>query len=168
MKIENTPENKARFEALYLNQRVWKSHNFEKLPAEILTSDKLGKQNTVLSLRSISSLTDEEATTLAKIINCYASNREIKTEPHSKIEFGKEVRWLRIFYWYKDELDRDVQRILYNVSNGCISHPSGNCYFEGWAHAADYLRSIGILIPWMDLSGEQIIDFGWAKIAADD
>jgi hypothetical protein len=43
---------------------------------------------------------------------------------------------------------------------------------NGWSgntlqQMCDYLRSIGILIPWMDLSVETIIAYGWAKIKED-
>jgi len=37
-----------------------------------------------------------------------------------------------------------------------------------WQNCSDYLRSIGILIPWMDLSVEDLVEYGWVKIQGND
>lgn len=156
MKIELTLENKAKFFAQYWGQEVFKLQGLDKtykVPyLEILDEDHL-------LLKPLSSIIEENANELAKIINCHYSGITLKTEIHTKKQFGKDHTWCRVFYIHEDN-----QHIVYNIGDGGLSHNSGNAYFEQYAHASDFLRSKGYALPWMGLLVEEIIEAGWIKL----
>jgi hypothetical protein len=135
MKTENTPANKARFFALYINQKVLNDGQGEYL--YYLTGSLLhdSVSSDYLSLRSISSLTDEE---------------------------------IMLIVHYQGYINAEVSADLHFDLNGpefslCIESTKHDCYDTANSRTVDYLRSIGMLIPWMDLSVEEIQAYGWAK-----
>lgn len=132
----NTTEMKAAFEALYYGQKVWKSHNFEKLPSEVLTADRLCRQNTVVSLRSIGSLTEIE---LLKVAEIFDLSPEQITDT---------------------DLQEWVEALFSETAGYYIDGYTGT----QMQYLCDYLRSISILIPFMGLSTDEILKRGWAVI----
>lgn len=129
-----TPEEKARFFAMYLGGEV--IHTTEmptKLTGGVLLTDAAyGKS--YLSLRSIESLNESEILELCKL---YDNGSNLKSEAKRR-EIATEIR----------------EAVISIIKN----NDPGKSFL--W----DYLRSIGILIPFMGLSCEEIISRGWAKI----
>lgn len=133
IKTLNNEANKARFISLYYGQQLL------QIPGCLYTIDCFNLSSVIryhrlkeafLSLRSISSLADEQKTELAKRNGWVASVKH----PESLIEIANE----------------ELETFIKTGHGLCVG-------------AADYLRSIGILIQWMYLSVEDINAYGWAK-----
>lgn len=130
MKIENTVENKARFFALYWGLPIVRHKDWRDQVQNATNAwnkefpDYTGYNNYYLSLRTISSLTNEEIEECARLMQFSAIDH----------------KWNRT-------------AIIQGANIGAL-----------WSVCSDYLRSIGILIPFMGLSTETIIEYGWAKI----
>jgi hypothetical protein len=131
--MENTTENKSRFFALYINQKVLNDGQGEYLYP--LTGSLLHDMvNTdYLSLRSIASLTESE------LITCF------------DLIFPNTG--------YTNEVKTDLVKVWCRL----INKESGGFLPQNYVTFIDYLRSIGILIPFMGLSVDEIINRGWAK-----
>lgn len=60
--------------------------------------------------------------------------------------------------------------VSYLGENHAISFDEFGCYYgRGAGHSwtsseIDYLRSKGYALPWMDLSVEDLVDYGWVKL----
>lgn len=133
--MNNTLENKAKFFALYWGQ-------------DVLCSDMYGDNGTIysatmkessikkewLKLKSLSSISDEDAISVYDI-----------TCPNTK--------------WADDYKVKEARSWLNNEFG------IGNIHHK-WAamQVADLLRSKGHAIPWMGLSVEKQIEYGWVKL----
>lgn len=135
--MENTQENKARFFALYYGQAIAKAYDEDSLSkiGGIYDINHMIATDYYLSLRSIASLTELECTEIAKMASIFKSDHTA--------DFGASVvNFIRF-------------KRMYDVIN---------LHCTTWAHIHDYLRSISVLIPFMGLSVEGIINRGWAKL----
>jgi hypothetical protein len=124
------------------------------------------RNNKPLSLRSISSLTDEEFKSLCIIImgemykpSDFDWNTIVPFEPSSS--YVKEMRISSIDgYW------------SVTLSNGgyisCMEDDSSTNDSLGILAGYDYLRSIGILLPYRGIPEEEIIQNGWAVIRKEE
>jgi len=118
----NNREEFERFAVMYWGQKVGR---IEEIVDRLINVNEHRIHGIdYLQLRSIDSLTDEEAEYVAKDLNHTHNNRMTNHE------------------WVLDE-------IMHESLNG---------------KSFDYLRKIGILVPWNGYSVKQIIEKGWAKI----
>ena len=123
--MKNTLENKAKFFAQYLLQRVlildkWAvSEKPFILEANLLESATIEFSN--LLLKTLSSITPKEQGFITSSKKCNSTELIIK----SKI---------------------------------------GN-YFEGDLYITDFLRSKGYALPYMGLSVETMVEYGWVKLS---
>lgn len=153
-KTENTPENKAAFFAHYYGQGVMLSqysaiiNNSPLDPAWAIRASTLEKwptvDNSILLLKPLSQITDEDAIEVAKICSHYFPiNEDVECEVFIN-SFGRKV-----VSWGKSYKEKFL-----------VEHAKDT------AQGADFLRSKGYLLPWRDLSVEEIISYGWAKYEA--
>lgn len=157
-------ELKARYFAQYIGLSVLRhiemtSHNLSKC----LTSDMIFCDNTwYLLLRDISSLTDEEAIQVAKILGCVKPSFEryvnyflIRDDDDQPYPMGRSGFTFKLWYY-------DISLEL--VINGRIGQITNQlAVFE-------YLKSIGIALPCFDHETNQLIPVselvnkGWVKL----
>ncbi len=137
----NTIENKTKFLAQYWDQDIIKvevtewSSNTRIIDAITIESDSI-KQFKIL-LKPLSSIIDEDVMYLMKIIYPEFDIKEIL---------------------YKKD------RFIYFISQRPIYHISMECLDENSIYAFDYLRSKGYALPWMGLSVENQVKYGWIKL----
>ena len=135
MKTENTLENKARFFAQYYGQHVlYFSSDFLR-KIDNLTLDSV-ENDDYLELKPLSQISDEDAIEVSKIFGLGHLSGAIK------------------------ELILSIFRTSINDS-GTTSSTNG---IKNWLHVFDYLRSKGYALPWMDLSVEDLVEYGWVKL----
>jgi hypothetical protein len=176
-KTENTNENKARFFAQYLGQQVcypdvsgklitgmlhgvtfseietnWKRKK-NGCSGDILSFENNGHHksdalNAFLELRDLSNITDEEAIAVAGegfglFKYCATPDTEILV-----------VR----------ELDKISVAMVLLDGKTCIAKIEVNNVWKLNIQQIDYLRSRGFALPWMDLSVDDLQNYGWIKI----
>ena len=135
MKTQNTLENKARFFAQYFGQHVlYFSSDFLR-KIDNLTLDSV-ENDDYLELKPLSQISDEDAIEVSKIFGLGHLSGAIK------------------------ELILSIFRTSINDS-GTTSSTNG---IKNWLHVFDYLRSKGYALPWMDLSVEDLVEYGWVKL----
>lgn len=134
MKTQNTPEDKAKFFALYWGQKTLsdgvETHNISSV-------FNLKHESFFLKLKPLSAISDEDAIEVAK--------RMYPKDNHNDkdcLEWGKEIAREII----QGQTDKDV------------------IWFAGIIQVADFIRSKGYLIGWMDLTAEDILSYGWARL----
>ena len=138
--MKNTPENKAKFFAQYWGQKVGvelrgsKRESNENYSINEMTIDPVGDD--YLELKSLSQITDEDAIEVFHISKKW--NNWMYRKDTKKLEQGRQI--IKDFmsdgiYWYP--------KMLLAVS--------------------DFLRSRGYALPWMGISVEEQVEFGWIK-----
>jgi len=104
-------------------------------------------ENYHLELRSIDSITDEECIELL-----------FDNSNYNQLEILKVKR-------YKNAISIDFRFISDKVNNNDgFTYCGDTFYFDQVCEKLDLLRSKGFLVPFMNLTTDQIIEFGWAKI----
>ena len=140
MKTENTLENKAKFFAQYWGQHLIIMGSFLRI-IDHLTLGNI-ENDDILQLKPLSKISDEDA--LWTINNHYFKFENPILEISKLKALTKEIHISYIF--------NDATRHL-------ILKPE-NLY----PHNYDYLRSKGYALPYMDLSVEELIEYGWIKL----
>lgn len=140
MKTENTLENKAKFFAQYWGQHLIIMGSFLRI-IDHLTLCNI-ENDDILQLKPLSKISDEDA--LWTINNHYFKFENPILEISKLKALTKEIHISYIF--------NDATRHL-------ILKPE-NLY----PHNYDYLRSKGYALPYMDLSVEELIEYGWIKL----
>lgn len=134
--MDNTLENKAKFSCLYHGQRLQRIKESYGVNATLFLVSANVTENSFLELKPLSQISDEDAWKLASFCG-YANANEV------------------IGY-----------RILAGLDLlGCF--PTGlpiATKITGHYEAIDSLRSRGYAIPWMGLSVEKLIEYGWIKL----
>lgn len=135
MKTQNTLENKAKFFAQYWGQHVlYFSSDFLR-KIDNLTLDSI-ENDDYLELKPLSQISDEDAIEVSKIFGLGHLSGAIK------------------------ELILSIFRTSINDS-GTTSSTNG---IKNWLHVFDYLRSKGYALHYIDLSVEDLIEYGWIKL----
>lgn len=138
--IENTLENKAKFFAMYFMQRVYNNSNYPEDKNILLDYALLSypDKSEYLELKPLSSISDEDAEYCIGKTECSMK----KNNPDSA-DYGMSPSAIFV--------------------NSIIDHSS---YFIG-RHEADYLRSKGYAVKWMDKTVKEQMDYGWIKLKED-
>lgn len=132
--MENTTENKLRFFALYFGQDFLRHKNWKLASDKISGISSLLSKNYHLELRSIDSITDDECVEYYNLKHINSKFLVMAVEDKTKVLDIKKE-----VGWLK--FRADFTRL--------------DC---------DFFRSKGFLVPFMNLTTDQIIEFGWAKI----
>lgn len=137
MKTKNTLGNKAKFFALYWGQEVFvKSDAIRKVDwSPMVLTIGLDTIDYCL-LKPLSSITDEDAIEFGRVLSKYFAS------PNGMLKL-------------RDDYFRDLGKIHiktflnkgYIINEGC-----------------DYIRSKGYALPWMGLSVDDLIEYGWIKL----
>lgn len=138
--MKNTLENKTRFFAQYWGQHLIIMGSFLRIIDHVTLCNI--ENDDILQLKPLSKISDEDA---LWTINNHHFKFENPILEISKLKaLTKEIHISYIF--------NDATRHL-------ILKPE-NLY----PHNYDYLRSKGYALPYMDLSVEDLIDYGWIKL----
>lgn len=168
--MENTLENKAKFFALYYNQKVLKVTQ-NRLDV-VSKSWNWEHSNFYLELTPLSQITNEDAIEVSRL--CL----DPKEKPLEVVEIIN-WDWLKKIVVNREPSLTDKDTIVemyisfnfedtevkftwdYNNSKG-----SGQLerHLPNAMRAYDLLRYKGYAVPWMGLSVEQLVSFGWAKL----
>lgn len=163
MKTEINNENKARFFAQYWGQLVLRSltngGNFHLY--QVGFGNQYYNELDYLELKPFSSISDEDAIEVAKIV-CARHNRHYK---ESEITYKMEGKWKVILMVknierYEIHIMSDGIGFVDRLKDGCGDK---NYYCPSQFHVSDFLRSHGYLVPFKGLTCEEIIEAGWAK-----
>lgn len=143
--MKNTLEAKAKFLAHYIGKE-WRNSIGKPFMLTFMDIDSLfnGAHITLL-LKPLSSITDEDAINLAKIIS---GNNEEKIIGRAEYRVLVSIGEDELGVWFDGELlvSDDFQNPLLILE----------CY--------DYLRSQGYTLPYNGLSVEEQIEYGWVKL----
>lgn len=147
METQNTLENKAKFFAQYWGQKVFKT----SLKQEIPHKNNFGKSiqfNDFIELKPLSQISDEDV--IQGITYLYNITREELWEI------------LEIKHY-------DTFSSITTIGIGCNFKTSRSIHhWRGTKKIgsveADYFRSKGYALHYMDLSVEDLIDYGWIKL----
>jgi len=160
--MENITENKAKFFAQYLGSTQYfiDSYNYDLRLVGIgtLSGDRNSLIKSILLLKPLSSITDEDAIGLGIVIfGKYKGGCDIREEfavlfvdsgPHNELEPLPNT--IEYYLWFND---------------GKITPESGQEYYALITlNAYDYLRSKGYALPYMGLSVEELIEYGWVEL----
>lgn len=137
--MKNTLENKARFFALYIGQNVLGSglNNSGRLTLSNITPILEYSSNTPLSLKPISSITDEDLSYIEFNMGMIGTLFEIEIMPENYMN-----------HW--------VLKYKGKTQHGYLALKD-----------FDYLRSKGYALPYMGLSVETMIEYGWIKLSTN-
>lgn len=155
--IKNTPENKARFFALYQGQTFINGINgHSALSFTDINDISLGRIGAKLLLTPLSQITDEDAIEVAKIvcIEMFIRHKKDHYVNRGEKEFIS-VGHGRNLFTVDINFDGSVEK--YNEDTGYCHNP----YMTG---AIDYLRSKCYALPYMGISVEQLQEWGWIKL----
>lgn len=163
--MENTLENKAKFFAQYWGQEVLIANpdNNQTIPFNNINPWIYHNTDIAwLELKPLSSITDEEAFEVARIVSpmLFEGNRENsghfidKSEPlwHS-IKHEKKVMMV--------DIDFDGYVFEYRDDEEGYTRPSYSLA------GSDYLRSKGYAMPYMGLSVEKLQEYSWIKLKSE-
>lgn len=155
MKIKNTPANKERFIALYWGQRVLLDVNNGGEPTlyPVDRSNMYRLDESILELTPLSQISDEDSYYVGATVNCWswAERKQMffkddeMSETH--IGFGK---------MFTSSIGKEF--------GPGLSHPFAHNSTD-ILHAYDYLRSKGYALPWIGLSVDEQIEYGWVKLS---
>jgi hypothetical protein len=157
--MENTIENKAKFFALYWGQEIVVHNGIINKRFKL---NEIGDETDYhLQLKPLSSISDEDVIEVAKIINpgSFFTNKKwdvkhIPNEEASYIEITSKRSAHRFEIYYDGYLhvkDEDTDNIP------VMSLPN-------YLGAFDYMRSKSIALPFMGISVEQMVEWGWIKL----
>jgi len=136
--MENTTENKLKFFALYYGQDVLRHEKWKLASDKISGISSLLSKNYHLELRSIESITDEECIELF----------DLTANPKTLILLVDNIN--------------KIHQIRFHINWKLANNKS----FE--QIEIDWFRLKGFLVPFMNLTTDQIIEFGWAKIKGNE
>lgn len=165
---------KAIFFAQYIYQDVYNYNGWGENDTQVLRCDWIenNQPSSRLILRSVEQLTDDELITIASIV-CARHNRHYQPEDIT-YKISQKRRYdifviVKGVARYTVQLDSDGIGFVdyYMGGSGHIHH-----YAPAQFAVTDYLRSIGMLLPFtylnednkpITLSPNEIIKLGWAK-----
>jgi len=136
--MENTIENKAKFFAQYWGQRLLNGKSIVPIRRKISKFD-------YINVKPISSITDEDAIELGKI--CGLAMNIIGHRDADKV----------VLY-------DDSYKLYINFSSYIWKQKNGAIYHQATLKFYDYLRSKGYALPYMGLSVEVLVEYGWVKL----
>ena len=164
--MENNIHNKAKYFAQHWGQRVIYNNKWdENQDIEIISQFTIGhySDSIALVLKPLSSITDEDAIEVAEIVNI--SNYDFLEAFDNPQEKCKTV--------ITSKKDGDAYGGLVHI------YPDGSIYWDyhnkdKWGNseirfltAYQLLQSKGYALPFMGLSIEQLIEYGWLKLKSN-
>lgn len=168
--MENNSQNKQRFMAQYWGQKVGtyierQGDALDIVGPEIMEPDDWGLSQ-CLQLKPLSAITDKDAIEVAKMATHLHDN------PNWKVVKIAENKGMKKVYfsdgWTFDTSKEYYVKVAPFPLQGTFISYKGEIleqhHYQFELQAYDYLRSKGYLLPFMDLSIEQILEYKWAVI----
>ncbi|GEM_PF-557576 len=180
--MENTLENKRKFASLYFGQEVL-SFPFNKVQEgnlfnlnHVMNQIIEDSQYSVLNLKPLSSITEKDFIHLVEISMPYLKAPEFKiSKGYNKNghNIDGSVLCLEIIE-YIDLIDQEVLHALIQIDTDENDIITGMFEDDGKIlrddatdniiHVINFLRSKGYALPWMGVSVEKQVEYGWVKI----
>jgi len=136
--MDNTSNNKGRFFSQYWGQEIMRFKFWENSQQSRIIDPPLAEGSTYIELKSLSSITDEDAVVLADIMGYPNDERCIEAWGRDRITHAKK----RADIFWDDAFTNGIKL---------------------W-QALDYLRSKSYALPYMGLPVETQIEYGWVKL----
>ena len=157
MKTQNTLENKARFFAQYFSQNVlyFSSDFLRKI--DNLTLDSI-ENDDFLELKPLSQISDDDAINVAKLVSPMLFEGRGKNGGHY---IDKSETW-----WYSVKHNGKTLMVDIDLDGYVFEYDEVDEYKRPSRSliGTDYLRSKGYALPYMDLSVEDLVEYGWIKL----
>lgn len=134
MKTENNIENKRRFAALYWGQRVHRHVTWSNI--------------------SRCAILNEHTITM--------DNYHLELKPLSAITDDDAIKVFKILFPELNKPDDFMIEIGGDWAR-CV-HANLSSINKNIVHMIDYLRSRSYALPWLDLSVDDLISYGWIKL----
>lgn len=154
MITENTLENRERFFAQYFDQEIMENHLFKELGNKRKVTPFLkGREDCHINLRSLSLISEKDAKAISPL-------KSIQSDIEDKyiienVSYLKNMRNITIYFKYKDnETPDDNEGFGHSSFTVSLNHQ----------FITDYLRSKGYALAWMDLSVNNLLEYGWIKL----
>lgn len=142
--MENSLENKAKFFALYWGVNCISNDDFvwhgQETFETVLSASKGDLSGWYATLKTLKDITDEDLEFIRPLVGYENSDDGIRLVK----------RWLTPLWMDYD----DVTYFALTDTKPTLRV----------SHIIDFLRSKGYALPWMGLSIEQLIEYGWVKI----
>jgi len=164
--MENNRENKARFMALYFGQRIMNWHQWDEDAVRSLVDFKVPMRTNKgiddgwhVELRSLSLITDEEAIDVAEIEG-YNDYVNITRSSDGKLYLSP---------WRAEGEYWQIPFFIINTKEYFMEWDNREEYEENrtlgvGVSAYDYLRSRGFALPYLGLTVEQQVAYGWVNL----
>lgn len=150
--MENTLENKAKFFALYWGQEIL-SYQI-KATSLVCVGDSRIHKDDILELKPLSQITDEDAVEVAKIMDVkdpdFWTNEFSKYRKEDQCNYSEVGRDYISYFFRKERYSLNL-RVWYIKQKLIIA-------------VGDFLRSKGYALPYLNLSVEKQIEYGWIKL----
>lgn len=154
-------KKKSNFFAIYFGQKVgfWTLNGREQM--FLISSNRFVSSNVkgmTLALKSMKSITDEDAIDVAKII----APEMNALHQSAKFLVDRSNDWLEVKTIHnKFSVDIDYDGII----SKCVNDSDEMYrYNENIVHGIDYLRSKGYALPWMGISVKELVEMGWMEL----
>lgn len=164
--MENTLENKEKFFSQYWGQKVLKATSIQGVHTVGKTFNGKIYPDQYLELTPLSQISDEDACHIAMLlVNWQSSMSPLKPE-NIKVRCrvdGDHV-WDELVMEFLGSFEYTVR---YRGGDFMTwIYPNGRCEWNTHNHLKvyDFLRSRGSALPWMGLSVEEQIEYGWVKL----
>ncbi|MDR4892247.1 MULTISPECIES: hypothetical protein [unclassified Chryseobacterium] len=79
----------------------------------------------------------------------------------------EDLHFVAELFGYTKIYKENIQNAYYRarqIIDSIEYHPDSHCDLIKFLHLFDYLRSKGYALPWMGLSVEKMIEYGWIKL----
>lgn len=161
--MENTLENKAKFISLYWGQRVLMTPlDNVTMRSKVCGAIEDYVRNSYLELTPLFQITDEDAIVVGKMLSYYSDEINIERRENEIWmicdEYIKVIIGVIKFGILAKSIDGEPSEVNTHYNKDIVF------YENEMVGVIDYLRSKGYALPWMGLSVEQQIEFGWIKL----
>ena len=161
MKLENTLENKAKFFAQYWGQEVLITNPHVNQKNPFKCEQPYIYHNTDiawLELTPLSQISDEDAIEVAKLVSPMLFEGRGKNGGHY---IDKSETW-----WYSVKHNGKTLMVDIDLDGYVFEYDEVDEYKRPSRSlmGTDYLRSKGYALPYMDLSVEDLVEYGWVKL----
>ena len=156
--MENTLENKAKFFAQYWWQEVFLLNNNKYRITKSRFNAKTLKQECYLELKPLSQISDDDAINVAKLVSPMLFEGRGKNGGHY---IDKSETW-----WYSVKHNGKTLMVDIDLDGYVFEYDEVDEYKRPSRSliGTDYLRSKGYALPYMDLSVEDLVEYGWVKL----
>lgn len=166
MKTENTPANKKKFFGLYMGQEINTyrlTYSTKRLQSVALSGN--GNALGYLELKPLSQISDEDMKSISRILDFHDGNGLIIERVSRGSQRTVEIRAYDRYNDYPNSINTlklftdDVEFFSIDETGGVFDYDCNRIL-----NVMDYLRSKGYAVPWMDLSVDDLVEYGWITL----